>query len=353
VKVSAPIFPAQQLQGLTLDGEWHVVAVVQPAPNATGGCFSVGYLVERSDGSKGFLKALDYSRALAAPDPPSALKPLIDAFEHERNLLEICRTRRMNRIATAITHGTVDVPGGGFLSRVSYLIFERADDDARGYLARAARFDTAWKLRALHQVAAALQQLHGHNIAHQDLKPSNVLVFGPLSKVADLGRASQFGVVAPHDGHAFAGDPEYTPIEVCYGFTDPDWRLRRLGADLYLFGSLIHFFFAQIAITPAFALMLDPAHHPATWGDTWSAVLPHVRDAFGRICANFESLARPVLGKDAAELTTLIRYLCEPDVTLRGHPLNRANPATQFILERFVSRLNVMAERAEMGLFTP
>jgi eukaryotic-like serine/threonine-protein kinase len=348
--VSATTFPAYQLAGLALDGGWHVASSVL-APPPTGGCFSVGYHVEKADGTKGFLKALDYSRALQSEDPPTALKPLIDAFEHERNLLTLCRANRMSHIATAITHGAVDVPGGGLLSRVSYLIFERADRDARAHLALAQQFDAAWRLRSLHNVAVALRQLHSREIAHQDLKPSNVLVFGNLSKVADLGRASQFGVTAPHDGDPFAGDPQYTPIEVCYGQVDPDWRRRRLGADLYLFGSLIHFFFAQIGMTSAFQLELNVAHHPSNWGDSWVVVLPHVRDAFQRICRDFESIAQQSIGTDAAELTTLVRYLCEPDVALRGHPLNRGNAATQFSLERFISRLDVLAGRAEMGLF--
>ena len=273
--LSTIISPAHQLVGLALADGWRVVAAFNPPPGATGGCFSVGYLVQNTDGRTGFLKALDFSPALQSPDPTAALKPLLDAFEYERNILTICDEKRMTKVATAIAHGTVDVPGGGLLSRVSYLIFERADRDARAHLAIAAQFDAAWRLRSLHNVATALWQLHAHRIAHQDLKPSNVLVFGPTSKVSDLGRASQFGVVAPHDGAPFAGDPQYTPIEVLYGQIDPDWRRRRLGADLYLFGSLIHFFFAQVAITPAIAVKLDPSFYPRNWGDTWASVLPY------------------------------------------------------------------------------
>jgi eukaryotic-like serine/threonine-protein kinase len=120
--VSSPIFPAHQFLGLTLDGGWRVVERLQPPTGATGGCFSVGYFVEKPDGTRGFLKALDFSHALQSPDPPAALKPLLDGFEYERNLLNLCRTKRMSRVATAITDGVVDVPGGGLLSRVSYLV---------------------------------------------------------------------------------------------------------------------------------------------------------------------------------------------------------------------------------------
>lgn len=351
VLLDSVTFPAQQLLGLTLPGDWHVVEKIQPGSAATGGAFSVGYYIEKPDGTRGFLKALDFSSALQSPDPPSALKPLVDSFEYERGLLNVCRTRRMSKVATAINDGVVDVPGGGLLSRVSYLIFERADCDARAQLATASQFDAAWRLRSLHHVATALWQLHGQQIAHQDLKPSNVLLFGSTAKVSDLGRASQFGVTAPHDGHPFAGDPHYTPIEVCYGQTDPDWRRHRLGGDAYLFGSLIHFFFAQIAITPAIGLRLDSAHYPQNWGDTYAAVLPFVRNAFDRVCEDFDGVASHFLGNSSTELTGLVRYLCDPDPALRGHPLSRRNLVTQFSMERFISRLDVLASRAEMGLF--
>jgi len=349
--LSAQPVPAYQLLGLTLADDWKVVEQIQRAATATGGCFSVGYFVEKSDGRRGFLKALDFSLALQSPDPVAALNPLLDAFEYERNMLNICRARRMSKVATAITDGVVDVPGGGLLSRVSYLIFERADRDSRAHLAAAAQFDAAWRLRSLHHIATALKQLHAQNIAHQDVKPSNVLVFGDTSKIADLGRASQMGIIAPHDGEPFAGDPQYTPIEVCYGHVDPEWRRQRLGADLYLFGSLIHFFFAQVAMTPATLALLAPPHWPIHWGDSYAAVLPYVRNAFDNACSDFQIVAQQFVKNDAAELTTLLRYLCEPDPALRGHPLNRRNAATQFSVERFISRLDVLAGKAELGFF--
>jgi eukaryotic-like serine/threonine-protein kinase len=348
--LSSTVYPAHQLLGLELPGGWRVIEKIEPPPTATGGCFSVGYWVEKPDGTGGFLKALDYSSALLSPDPPEALKPLLDSFAYERNLLNVCRVKRMSKVATAITDGVVVVPDGGLLANVSYLIFERADCDARAHLTVADRFDAAWRLRCLHHVATALWQLHSQNIAHQDLKPSNVLLFGATSKVADLGRASQFGMVAPHDRESFAGDPHYTPIEVCYGRDEKDWRRYRLGGDLYLFGSLIHFFFIGIAMTPSIASRLDEAHYPERWGDGYKNVLPYVRDAFDRVCEDFEDVVKHYLGEYGKELASILRYLCEPDPMLRGHPLSRRIPITQFSVERFISRLDVLAGRAEMGL---
>ena len=47
------------------------------------------------------------------------------------------------------------------------------------------------------------------------------------------------------------------------------------------------------------------------------------------------------------ELEGVIGQLCEPDPKLRGHPLDRNNPGTQFALHRYVSLFDRLAKRAE------
>ena len=69
--------PAYRLKGLDLQEGWHVEERIEPPPGATGGNFSCGYRVRRSDGARGFLKALDFSRALREKDPARALLPLL------------------------------------------------------------------------------------------------------------------------------------------------------------------------------------------------------------------------------------------------------------------------------------
>src|SRR5204862_166519 len=97
------------------------------------------------------------------------------------------------------------------MSTVEYLIFEKADADIRAHLDAHADLDIAFALRALHHVAIGLKQLHSVNVAHQDVKPSNVLIFpGNESKVGDLGRAWAGGMRAPHDdAKPCAGDRNY------------------------------------------------------------------------------------------------------------------------------------------------
>jgi hypothetical protein len=78
---------AYRLEGLDLDGGWTVGARLEPGPAATGGNFSCGYHVIGKDGKEAFLKALDFSPALRAPDPARALQSLTEAYNFERNLV--------------------------------------------------------------------------------------------------------------------------------------------------------------------------------------------------------------------------------------------------------------------------
>ena len=96
----------------------------------------------------------------------------------------------MDRVVTALEDGGIKVDDGVF-GTVNYLIFEPADGDIRRHLALPQRVEIAWILRSLHHIATGLLQLHSSKVAHQDVKPSNVLVFDrKISKVSDLGSAS-------------------------------------------------------------------------------------------------------------------------------------------------------------------
>jgi len=331
---------------MTLDGGWKVVEAVVPEPRNTGGHFSHGYIVQSERGVRAFLKALDYSRALKAPDPATALQALTEAYNFERQVLERCRNRRLDRVVMAIMDGTVRVAG----EPVQYLILELADGDTRSLVKRAGRLDNAWTLRTLHHVCVGISQLHGEGIAHQDVKPSNVLYFegGKLSKLGDLGRAGYVGHTPPHDSLNIAGDPTYAPPELLYGYLNPDWNRRRYGCDAYLLGSMIVFFFSGVGTTALLRKELDPPLAWDRWSANFDAVLPYVRDAFGRVVA-YVRLQIPEELRD--DVTTIVRELCEPDVRLRGHPLNRAGRGNQFSLERYITRFDVLARRAELGLF--
>lgn len=348
---TATVPPAQRLKGLVLTGGWVVAVPVHRAAGATGGNFSCCYLAKHQDGREAFVKALDYSCALKSGDSAAALNSLTAAFIFERDLLARCRDRRMDRITRAIGSGTVTVDES-VIGEVQYLILEGADHDLRKHLASSEGVDLAWKLRSLHHMATGLFQLHGSDIAHQDLKPSNVLVFGgTTSKLADLGCASVRGSAAPRDGFEVAGDFCYAPPEARYGYREPEWTTRRIGCDAYLLGSMIVFLFSGVSATALLFEHLDPKYRPGTWVGTYAEVLPYVREAFARAMGAF---ARDLdaVGDLRQSLTSAAIRLCDPEPDRRRHPASPPGPLSRLSLERYVSLFNLLAGRAENGMIT-
>ncbi len=340
--------PAAMLEGVELDGGWTVGRRLPPERWTTGGLYSFGYEVSHPEHGEAFLKALDYSEAFAAPDTPAALKLQTEAYVQERELLERCRNAGLDRIVSPLASGQVNLPGQ--LIPVNYLIFERAEGDVRGQFAALESFDLAWVMRVLHSTAAGIGQLHGEGIAHQDLKPSNLLSFSgrKVTKIADLGRAEQVGAPGPYHEKAIAGDWAYAPPEHLYGERDPDWGRGRRACDLYHLGSMISFFFLGLGTTPGILSRLDPAQYPGQWGDGYAAVLPYVRDATDEVA---EALEAALPAEHRERLGAAFRELSDPEPDKRGHPLSRAAlHSDRFSVERYVALFDLIAKRAERRL---
>jgi eukaryotic-like serine/threonine-protein kinase len=345
----ATVSPVEKLIGMEIPGGWKIVERIEPQASDTGMKNSRCYRVEREDGARGFLKVLDIAEALRCYNSLRVLNDQTSAFLHEQELSRRCREGRFRRVASAIDAGEIKVDDS-IVGRVPYMLFDMADGDVRKHLDAAAWFDVAWVLRSLHHVATGLSQLHGAGIAHQDTKPSNVLVYEQrVSKVADLGRAVTRGLVAPHDEDSIAGDESYAPPELLYGHIDPDWNRRRFGCDAYHLGSLIVFLFAKTNMTALMSQEMDGQHHWRQWRGPYEEILPYLRDGFGRAVNLFNA----DIEYDAfrGDLTLMVRELCDPDPRLRGHPLNRTSGRNQYSLERYVSKLNVLATKAEYGQF--
>ncbi|HEX4116335.1 MAG TPA: hypothetical protein VHY18_10720 [Solirubrobacteraceae bacterium] len=110
---------------------------------------------------------------------------MTEGYLFERRVLDECERRGMSRIVRVLAAGTI--VDGDFMHSVDYLIFEPADGDVRRALDQMGNFDTAWALTVCHHAAVAVQQLHAAGLAHQDVKPSNILTFGQwLAKLGYL-----------------------------------------------------------------------------------------------------------------------------------------------------------------------
>lgn len=349
--------PAEALEGLKLDGSWHVDKIVKKAPKGTGGYSSVSYHVSNEDGRQAFLKALDFSSAVQDEDPSKTLLELTSAYEHERNLLSQCKKRSLKHVVVPLADGVAKVSSiHAPIDRMPYLIFEIAKGDIRGekeeWLEFEKKFDLAWALRCLHQSAIGVQELHTMNIAHQDIKPSNVLVFPTEgSKLTDLGSASQAGNPSRSDEMRVAGDIRYAVPEQWYGWNQPEGFEGRYVVDLYRLGGLLFFFFADCSATDAIQLKISAKYGTEFTKTDFVSDLPYLQYAFEESLTGLRASVEEWAGKLADEIVIIAQELCNPDPRLRGDPTARAAAhRRQYDIQAYVSRFDRLARKAEMRM---
>ena len=340
---------ATQLKGLVLANGWTVTRALPRAANATGGMFSHSYEVRQGD-KVAFLKAFDFAPAFVpGVDTPTMIQAMVEAYNHEREILTHCHDRRLSNVVVAIDHGSVQVPNLSLMEgRVFNMIFDIAEGDVRVQMNVRTSFGPIWCLRVLKDVCLGLNQVHKEMIAHQDAKPSNVLTYdgGEAFKIADFGRSSRKGHAASHDGLTIAGDRTYAPPELLYGYLPTDFAPRRFGCDFYMLGNLATFLFSGVNVTAQLLSHLDPQHHPRQWGGTYQQVLPYVQKAFTDV---LDDLA-PLVDSVARDVVLgMVREMCNPDVALRGHPRGLGK-ADQYSLTRYVSQLDLLIKRTGVTL---
>jgi serine/threonine protein kinase len=345
---------AEGLVGKTLPGGWRVLSKVGRHPQDTGGNFSVNYLVVNGEGVEGFCKVLNYSWLLQAQqvglDPLEAMATATAVYRFERDLARRCVG--LSRVITALDDGSYTLDGYD-QGLISYIIFQRAQGDIRRLLNVEDRVEMSTRLRILHNMAAGVRQLHAREVAHQDVKPSNALVFkgqssaGRHAKLGDLGRATDRHTPSPHDELSIAGDPSYAPPEALYGAVPVDFGPRRFACDLYQLGSMVSFVFTATTLNALLHTELHPTHNRTNWRGTYDEVLPYVRDAFGRAVEKVgASSPEPI----ADRVQRLVRWLADPDPALRGHPSERKIGGNVYRLDRIVSELDLLSRRARYSV---
>ncbi len=349
--------PTDNLLGTEIPDGWQIVEQL-PRPGSvgaedlTGSWFSAGYIAAKGN-KKSFVKVIDIHRALQQQGASSLmerLKQVTDSHIFECAILSVCDKAKLDRVVQILQKGEIPPPAGAFPVALPYIMFELADGDVRKIISRSNKIDNAWRFQVLHDVAVGLQQLHSQKIAHQDLKPSNVLLFDQTkkgAKIGDLGRASMIGTNAAHDELAIPGAVVYAPPEQIFGIIPEKWHDRREACDLYHLGSLTTFMFSGTTPTTHYINSLNYDMRPKLWNGAgtcdYEAALPVLTSAFTEfvhsIIPDLPQWAEP-------ELSKMIISSCDPNYMKRGDPSARQRVPSSIGIEVFVSRFDRLAKRA-------
>jgi eukaryotic-like serine/threonine-protein kinase len=359
---------AENLVGHELRGRkkiWKVIErLSKDQSDRTGIFYSIGYKVESQDGHIAFMKVTDLDLLTdSSYSVYERTRVAIQAHEFERKILEHCRGNNMDRVVVAVDFGDMVISHEQGKEPIFYLMFDLAECDVRVQVDRRSRFDLAWTLGALHDLAVAIQQLHKGEVSHNDIKPQNFLVFKDLNfrdrlqKLADLGCATSPLIASIYDHALCAGDPRYAAPEIVYA-KETDVHLcsfeARRALDVYHLGSMTYFLVTGRMLTPEVIRRLGPEHRPPQEGDDWVInfvdVLPYWREAFGRALVEFKA-ELPVdsggkLTVIGAALLEAVTQLGEPEPRLRGHPLNRVGHTDRLSVQQYISLFDNLRRRA-------
>jgi serine/threonine protein kinase len=130
------------------------------------------------------------------------------------------------------------------LDLVPFMIMERARygslDTVVRNLRRFPSFDRMSLLAALCQATEGIKEAHEHGIAHRDIKPQNILIFGPRNgKITDFGIARWRRRYRDHDIAELT--PKYcSPEQAFYALTKQAEKEIGISGDIYSWAMMVY-----------------------------------------------------------------------------------------------------------------
>lgn len=142
----------------------------------------------------------------------------------------------------AIDHpNLVTIEDMGVIEDVPYLIMGYAGEDTLAGRIRRRDLSQELALRLFHQICQGVMALHNRRLAHFDLKPSNVFLYGEVARVGDYGLAKLLAE-GQQTLSVGRGTPQYMAPEMMKRKADER-------ADIYALGLIL---FECFAFQPAF-----------------------------------------------------------------------------------------------------
>lgn len=360
-------FAANDLLGKTIN-DWKVIAKLpkpNPIKNETGGNFSICYIVEK-EGKECFMKVLDYEKSVMGLLPSGWTRTMYiqratEEFNYEKELSEYCRNKHVSNVVYYLDSGELELPGYSIMGTVSFIIYEKAKGDIRKILDFSRRIELAAKLKSLsirlkslHDTAVGISQLHNNAVSHQDIKPSNIMVFETESKLGDLGRSLCLSsdVKCPYNLEGFNGDWTYAPPEAFFGFLLPDIRFRLYQMDNYMLGGLVFYYISGTSINARInAHLAISIREMLAQGMHFEEALADLQNAFHEVLEEFEQ-EDLLIDEIKEDLVRIVSYLCNPDPEKRGHPRSSSSSelSSKYNLERTIQELDVLQKKAEIAI---
>lgn len=330
--------PATSLEGLVTNSGWTINKLIKNT-SGSGGNFCTQYEATSPEGKTGFLKAMDLSNALNSGSL-EVLQRTVSEYLFEQEILNHCRDQNLSKVVVPLDSGSVINPNFVQpLNQVYYIIFDFAEGDLRKeYINKEI---TSWSkvFRALHHVGVGLKQLHNVGIAHQDIKPSNILCFAnDESKISDLGRVTDDKGKSPFSQLTFTGDRSYAPVELHFNAIPRDDFIDRRYSDLHMYGSLIYHLISGVQLTPILINQTRElmSNAPLT---SYEEALPFLKLAFGKMMEEFYNKCEEEFGEDiSSELHEIVKELCYPDYKYRGN-LKYSRKVQRLSLEKYISKM--------------
>lgn len=348
-QAASPRTPKNNLEGLTLKSGWTLVEQLMPSSGSSGSNFGAGYKATRGD-EIAFVKAIDFVSAITDDDPIEALGRLSAEATFEKDVLAYCAEKGMTKVMRYYGHEYISADGtNNPMTNVSCLIMEAGQQDLRRLVNGTGLAACAWNLQVMRDVSMAVAQLHGGGIAHQDIKPSNVISVAEKTvqqpqtmKVGDLGRVVRRDRNGPFDASHWPGDVRYSPPERWYGFLPANWNDAREASDAYMLGSLLVYLFTGATLQSLVYPLIPEPFKPGKWTGSFDQnLLPVLVDIHARILNDH---LKPVLMPDIQDsIMAIAKDLTQPDPLLRGDSKARRQIGRPVGIDRIHQKLRYLA----------
>lgn len=338
---------AEDLAGIVISERFRLERRLHIGKQESGGNFGVGYIAtDLRDGNERFVKVVDFRKRMHSLHD---LREILEWAEFEVLMHKACL--RMSKVVRMVAHGQLAFHEQGSSEPYNFIcvVMELGEGDIKNHIDYSPQGSNYWKLWVLREISLAVVQMERANLAHNDIKPSNIIRFASEGdrhsiKLGDVGRAVTKSGSGPFDDWIWAGDPRHKPLEVLYGYQEQEWQNRSTAADAYMLGNLASFLFAGASMTERVVNSLPPNLRPGAFIGNYRDIIDVIRHAWNTVLEEQITPTFPEKCRD--ELSRIIRGLTDPDPAIRGEP--KARKAGSLGLDQVHSRLERMARQTQV-----